>query len=300
MARDCLLIRATNRGQAEMELARGLRSYFGRHIYFVLDRYSDSDVDVIMSADADIFVGGKFLRDNNIPHFRRIGWQCGDLCLYAAVQKVPYYDQYWMIEPDVSITLDEPGEFFKNLSQRPDDFIGSNFGKRGVKWWWFKTMTPIFGNSIFGSCFPISRFSFRAVQYLSELRKEYFLNPAVTSAIEKGETRLVANDESFVATTLANGEFSCSSLALLYPDTMSHFSATNPIHVDEIPFLNQKILHPVCDDSRFVRKFSTVQKNNTALAASRMEEFITHLGEESWDRATSISPADLRSETAVG
>ncbi|TGN45819.1 hypothetical protein E4L95_19670 [Paracoccus liaowanqingii] len=293
MTRDCLLIRATDKGAQELELAKNLEPYFGRHIYFVLDRYSEIQKDVFLSDDNVIHATGKFLHTHKIANFHKIGWQCGDICLYAAKQKIPFYDQYWLIEPDVSFVMEDVVPFFKELSMIGDDFIGSNFGLRTEKWGWYNSMAATSKSHIFGSCFPISRFSFDAIDLLFSARIEYFRSLGEFSTQGKNR-RLIANDEAFVATVLGNSHLSCKSLCNLYPEKMKYFSSNIPIHPEELKFLNDKIVHPVCSGEKFTVKFSRIMKSNPVLAASRMEDFISRLGEQVWIETTSIPIADLK------
>lgn len=288
MARDCLLIRATNKSAAEVQLANSLSSYFGRHIYYLIDRYSDENTNIIFTEDKQIHIGKQFLDLNSLPYFPRVGWQCGDICLYAAAVTIPYYDYYWVVEPDVNITVKNKKDLMHRIGNKNSDLIGSNFGKRGPKWWWHKTMANTSNNNVYGSCFPFSRFSYDAILYLLNRRKDYFRDHLSNSDTSKN-TRLIANDESFVATTLYNGGYSCASLVEAHPELMTHFSANTPIHKDELPFLLDKIVHPVCTDQNFLHKYAKLEKSNPTLAAERKNEFISNLGPEAWARATSTS-----------
>jgi hypothetical protein len=71
---------------------------------------------------------------------QKLYWRCGDYGLYAARRALPDKARFWLIEPDVRIRMERPGEFFERFNADPSDLLVSWFRPAEPNWDWGRTM----------------------------------------------------------------------------------------------------------------------------------------------------------------
>ena len=127
-----------------------------------------------------------------------VGWLCGDYALYLAAELVPDADQYWSIDRDVRINFERPADFFSAFADLELDFLGVRHEMAPPNWYWLSRMEPHRAR-VYQTLFGTLRVSRRAVTHLLRERR----------ALSGVPSHLYPNDESFVASVLANDGFTC-------------------------------------------------------------------------------------------
>lgn len=136
----------------------------------------------------------------------RLYWRCGDYGLYAARRALPSISRFWLIEPDVRLRLERPGEFFDRFAEDPADLLVSHLRPAEASWDWGQTMAD--GAPVWRCLFPLLRISAPALDALLEARRE-----AGARFVASGrDPQVWPNDEVFVATTLMRAGFDCRDL----------------------------------------------------------------------------------------
>lgn len=178
-------------------------------------------------------------------------WLCGDYFLYLVRQQFPQYDYYWMLEPDVYFNMPSPEGFFRKVSSCSFDYFVMHFSKKDESWPFYKRVKP-FCSEVYGGPFPIVRLSARAIDYLLQERKEMSkLN---------WEGKKYPNDESFTASFLMKGGYSCSDFNTVCDGqvfaTKKSFSTRDPWFVGELESNapDGLIYHPAVDYNTYVAK----------------------------------------------
>jgi hypothetical protein len=291
------LIRTTEIDADVERLENELRPFFGDSIFHVVDRYSEQDTPALRIQDKTILVSQAFLEMRGLPWFPGVGWQCGDFMYYAAAEALPDYDFYWLIESDVSIRTNVKN-FFEGFNDFEIDSIGANFSRRGKEWYWYKSVYDLADGDVYGSLFPISRMSRRAAMHLLDARANYSALPYVREQTwAAGRKKDYANDEAFVSTVLMRDGFSCQSLeSLIPPSMMSDFTATSAIHPEELSFVKNRIIHPVCAGNKAKTKLKQLEMHNFPALKIRMEEFSSRLGADRWEEFSGISRAVIEGQ----
>jgi hypothetical protein len=293
MTKMAALIRTLELDENVRRLESELKPYFGEHIYFMVERYEDTDISTIRVEGKAVSVGRGFLEEHGLPWFRRVGWQCGDFMYYAAAKTFPDYDFFWLIESDVSIRADVPA-LFSSIEALRTDFLGIAFGESSETFKWHDSMWKIARDEIFKCFYPVSRLSRAAALHLLAKRTEYSALPFYRNETwSVGNLSLYPNDEVFTATVLMQAGFSCQALHHVFPKgTFSDCTRVFVIHPEELPFIMDKIVHPVGTDKVAASKLSSVSMSDPGRLAHlkrRMDEFSARLGPENWERFSGIS-----------
>jgi len=292
------LIRTVRIDKNVERLENELKPFFGDNIFYVVDRYSEKDAPALKVEDKAVLVGRAFLQMRGLPWFPRIGWQCGDFMYYAAAGALPDYDFYWLIESDVSIRTDTKN-FFESFNDFDTDFILPGFGRKWGGWLWYKSVSDLADGHVYGGLFPISRMSRRAALHLLRARADYSALPYVREQTwAAGRAQHYANDEAFTSTVLMRDGFSCQSLDSLIPKSMmKDFSLSYVVHPEELPFIRDRIVHPVCEGNTAKAKLRGILGNQDwTKLKTRMEEFSSRLGAERWEDFSGISEAVIKGE----
>lgn len=125
-----------------------------------------------------------------------VGWRCGDYGLYLARKQFPDEPFFWLIEHDVRFGGDGPAGFFAMFeAETTADLLAPDLRRADRSWFWEYTVAAR-GVSVYRCLFPIVRLSGRAIDYLAAKRAALSQRP--------GRRRAWPNDESFVATAIAN------------------------------------------------------------------------------------------------
>lgn len=189
-----------------------------------------------------------FLKNNSLKKLKnKTGWVCGDYIFYAAQEFFPGYDYYWVIDDDLFLNLNID-KFIDKANLIESDLMANSFGKSSNKWYWFHRLKEKFPNEVYAMFFGIVRLSAKAIDFLRIERASYF-NIA---------DDLYPNDESFVASHLANNGYVCINMRTKFGELNPYFSLNNPVLYEEVlsPEFAEKIIHPICDRSRALSKMS--------------------------------------------
>jgi hypothetical protein len=126
----------------------------------------------------------------------KLYWRCGDYGLYAARRALPEVARFWLIEPDVRLNLDRPGQFFERFAADPADLIVSHLRPAEPGWDWGKTIDD--GGPVWRCLFPLLRISAGALDHMLDARRE----AGARFAAGGRDPQFWPNDEVFTATTL--------------------------------------------------------------------------------------------------
>lgn len=288
MADQALLIRCRQVDDDVLRQARRFASFFKDHIFFVCDAYGDPNRPPVTLDGSTLTIGRKFLWQMGVSRFRKAGWQFGDLAYCAAATLMPDFDLFWMIEPDVHFGLD-PDNFFAVFNDVAVDYLAPYLSIRHAGWRWHASMAP-YVPTVYGAPFPFTRLSKRAIAHLKASRRSYFGLPSVAAALARQASMQIANDECFVASILMRDGFVCADMLEFYPAPFrGYFSTGVPIHRDELPFLEGRIVHPVCDTVRTNAKLRGLISSHPERALRRMEEMRQRIGSDVFASCCDIS-----------
>lgn len=291
------LIRTHRIGPAELAMRKQLASYFGEHVHFVVENFFDQDGrDVPPAGGRAIVMSSAFLAEYGLARFARAGWQCGDYSYYAAATRLPDYDACWLVEPDVTFTFEDIGDFFKCYETSDADLLMYGVSPKAHKWQWYESMQTLVAGKVYGGPFPLTRMTRRAALHLLAERTRYCQSDVVQNlpADFKGGGRF-ANDESFTASILMRDGFICESLedqALPGAFSAGTFTTSVPIMPEEVllPEARNKVFHPVCDSARAGPKLRRLKKVRPVLFERRRREIIGKFGAEAWQAWAGLTP----------
>lgn len=224
----------------------------------------DTPIDIVVCADErggqvetpgfdKVSLTDASIVDLGLYNHQRAGWQCGDYFAYHVRKEYPDFEHYWMIEPDVYFAFDDVRRIFHRTSRSDADMIGVHFGRRPASWGWHHAMSQLYP-AVFGVGVQFIRLSAAAVDHLHAERARLSLQMNETTAFQW------ANDESFVATVLANDEkWQCLDLSEIFRRTVYSRESLRT----SLPFLledlkaaetDKLIYHPVLPRERFLEK----------------------------------------------
>lgn len=253
MSNSCIIIRTNILDSSLDDIKLQAKEYFDSpDIYIFIENFQDEAL-VIERLESNIYIVGRgFLEEKGLLYFLRAGWQCGDYLLYAAYEILKdNYDYYWMIEPDVRFTI-EPKKFFSSFENNQDDLIGVFYGDRGFRWNWYKASSSLYPNHVKGMIFALVRLSSEALSFSLEKRTESFKGVFLDEVfLEKPRVPIhVPNDEGFIATTLYNNNYKCSSFNKYFPELFENSFSNRPIHPIELSndYFKNKVVHPVLEN----------------------------------------------------
>lgn len=136
------------------------------------------------------------------------GWQCGDYIFYRAFEKLEW-EFAWSVEPDLRF-FNGALKILEEVDSYNADLIGYRHRKMGDNWWWTARLKKHWPEAdVSMVAFPLVRLS-RALA-LASMEKRKLFTPHVF------EGALAPNDESIVASTAQEDEFSIVNLQEKYP-----------------------------------------------------------------------------------
>ena len=176
-------------------------------------------------------------------------WRCGDYSLYLALERYPHCRYFWLIEPDVRIHFTDIGDFFSLYAGDPTDLLAAGFRIAKPSWDWHESMAW-YSPTVYRCLFSAVRLSRRALTHLlSERRRIRETRPAASRW---------PNDEAFVATVLASGDFKCRDLNDAHRAVYSERTFTYSRPIAQSDFVEREpdgqIYHPVLSGDRLFRK----------------------------------------------
>lgn len=253
MKKSCFGLRCHEFSEVEQQVLETASRYFGHDAVFAVIDERNGRVEVpehvkVVHLDQDAITSmGLFNHPN-------LGWLCGDYFYYALADAKPNFDFYWLCEPDVYLSFDNPGGFFKKYEGVGADFLAPRFGARDSKWPWTRCVKSI-SSKAYGCLFPLTRLSQRAIAHLQIERRK--LSQSLTDENERQNVRDWPNDESFVCTTLVRDKFACEKLERYQENRVFEcFSCDKMIPLSLVIslFPQNRVLHPVLDKQRLFAK----------------------------------------------
>jgi hypothetical protein len=255
-----ILLRATTLTRHSVEFANVLERESGFEVVHLLDgRHAvqqESRREKILLTETAVRALGLYAP----PNFQ---WQCGDYGIYLARRAFPDVRHFWLIEHDIRFGGGPANDFFRCFERLDDiDLLACQF--EPVQGFWTWGYTAMGRDIVPHRClFGIVRLSSRAVdEVLAHRRKQ-------SKLLRRRATW--ANDEGFVATTLANRGFTCRDLNSFGPvfydeSSLSLFSKIDGATFDP-PRTGVRIYHPVLYGEDLVRgnTTSTIVVNRTLL-----------------------------------
>lgn len=298
--KTCVILRTNKIDKEVNSKYEYLSNHLHHNVYIIVEQFSNENL-YIEKDENTIYVGRKFLINNQLSYFPLCGWQCGDYILYAAYEILSQYDFYWLVEPDLYFLVDIIS-YFKKIDLLNDDLLGPNLGIRSENWMWSQ-YAKIINQNVYGLQFPFLRISNSAIAYCLEQRKEYCSRPEIKKLDFFSKQILpFCNDESFLATTLVNNKlFKCNSLnKKSFFELETYFSVNYPILKEEInsSYLQNKIIHPLLDSdddiNKIRKKFRTMSKIKSGLLIYRMEQILDCISKKKFESLTNISINEIR------
>lgn len=197
-----ILLRTTGIDERALQFADRLESASNLPVAFLFDGRGGSSLDTsrlqVALKEQDCSALGLFCP----PDF---AWRCGDYGFYIARKRFPDAASYWMIEYDVRFGGGKPEEFFSFFAEQTSvDLLAAYFQPVERSYWYWEGFARSRDHRPYRCLFPLVRLSPRAVDAL--------LSKRVKHSRQLLRRNLWPNDESFVATTLANGDFTCRDL----------------------------------------------------------------------------------------
>lgn len=165
-------------------------------------------------------------------------WRFGDYALYLAdhyLNRINIsYDYMWLVEPDLYVK-DDIYSFICHFDNNNSDFITSYFEIANDSWMWHKYKKELNVHEVYKTFFPLVRVNRNVIHDLLSRRVKY---PSM------------ANDESFVASFVANGKLSVDVFSSHFKYTRNSFSYKFPHYLPFIRFLYFRchdLYHPAFD-----------------------------------------------------
>ena len=205
-------------------------------------------------------------------------WHCGDYAFYFAIDQIPDYEYYILVEYDVDFVRKNP-LFLEGIISRLQcvdgssfDFLSPHLHRAYPEWGWYDSVKSVFpevwNTGIFG--FVVA--SKKAIDFLYNLRKE--------EAKKELPQNLIANCEAFCGSALmAAGKFKCGSFIDILEDSILWSSFHPPIENlitshyllgnYEIKNPRVEVVHPVYDISEYMKR-----EYSRALSRSELDAFI--------------------------
>ena len=194
------------------------------------------------------------------------GWRCGDYAYYALRQAHPYYDYYWLIEPDVFLSGD-PNAFFSLFETQDADVVGLDVGKFDPN---HRIASHVGNAAPMRAIFALTRFSGPAIDFAYKRRVNYATKPVPLYNF--------ANDELFMFShILSQPSFKLGQFREIAPEWFADVQFdTNPDLVDELVEQEikgqNKILHPVVDRVTFANSLAKRMVGRTGVLAQNKNE----------------------------
>jgi hypothetical protein len=196
----------------------------------------------------------------------------GDAVIYLALQRLPAYDHYVVLEHDVDFSGDASGfinDLLAAMRAQELDMVGPRLGEQGP-WWTHWAYASAKYDEVWAVFLPILAVSARAARLLHQRRLEE--GPPTASFGER------VFCEAFVASELHAAGYAIRDLNAVVPGAYSaeSFYYGAPVLAKTIACLRSDIraLHPVYPPPEFLRAHL-----DQAYATGTLLQFATYLGE---------------------
>ncbi len=205
-------------------------------------------------------------------------WRCGDYVLYAARQRLPGYEAFWMIEPDVRLCADKPSDILGRFPPpEAADFLAAHLRPAEPNWNWGRTMDA--DGPVWRCLFSLVRFSARALDIMLEARRRL----SAAYPLSGKDPTFWPNDEAFAASTLVRAGLHCRDLndfGQIYESV--GFSYWLPVSEREVAASGREgwIYHPVLSGQRYFIKLFRLAVEQGAL--DNLEALVDRLIGAEW------------------
>lgn len=178
-------------------------------------------------------------------------WQCGDLALYAAYERVQA-DYFWLIEPDVYASPDLMARLF---SASLHAAFYAPLLRREYEGWYFYAGTRKYFSDVRTCMFCLVAIRRDLLRILQQRRAEILAAWSDTNE----PAQLLPNDEAFVCSFLYAEGYACADLnrlGRLYTNRSIRFSMPASRKSLELGGGERELVyHPVCTGALFEHKF---------------------------------------------
>lgn len=249
---SALLIRTHFLNEALVGQIQRYQKYFGDRVAVCVDE-SKGIVPAIEQLDGVTKISMTYSRlahQKLYPHCHKsIFWKCGDYCYYLAKDwlKSVGVDNAWLVESDVFMQTDNVSALFDFMDKSPADLIVNRLRPAPNDWTPASVYENLHRAKAYQCFFPLSRLSVRAIEFLFALRQR-----ATATMLRKGlPQNHWPNDESFVASSLAQAGFVCANLKDLLAGSVGlenfHLNGGKKFSISDLPTSvnEEQILHPV-------------------------------------------------------
>ncbi len=140
-------------------------------------------------------------------------WYNSDYRYYYVKFLLPSYEYYWYLEYDVFCNGKTYKPFLEKYDNKKEDLLIPHFRKlkENDDWCWIGGSDWIYkGKDLYGSFFPISRLSSKAIDFLYKRRKEH--GQIYKNTCVKNTKRKWIFCELFVPTEIINGGFTAEKI----------------------------------------------------------------------------------------
>lgn len=289
MANPAILIRTHKMDLQTEALVRGLQEVFGKSVYVVYDatnsRPNFDFCNVIEITNKDI-ASWQF---TNVP--RNWGWLCGDFFYYPALDRLPDYDSFCLIENDVVMSHAAIERLKGILVENVNSAMACDLKRHDSIRMHSHGLTKIGVDPHWGCQFPVSVMRREQIELMRAVRRE--------ALVLGNECEL--NDEAVFAATVVRHDLSFKDLYsfgdVFSPDKFSThppFVARSDKWVPDDAFA----YHPVIPLSKILNRIRTGERSYTH---NRMQKTIRrrsprHIG-ASIQRAIIAKAADAVEQT---
>lgn len=227
--------------------SRFLYKYYKSYGIDVVFVYDETLVQTNTSEYIKLSLNIDFLKNNKLyAGVDKVGWLCGDYCLYLMMIECPDYEGYWLIEDDAFIRYEDLRTFFEKPIALGVDFLIGRLNRAHKHWKFINACKQYFGISeVFIALFSIVYISKECCQkaFLERIKyvQYYSLN---------GCNQLFLNDEAFMVNAGFMKNYNVTTLNHLYSDISYdcyNFSSISVITKISQDFnnINNGLYHPI-------------------------------------------------------
>ena len=211
---DCILVIDNEKLKLEPEYSK-LPQQSINYKYVVQKEFFDCNILCLLF---DKSLHDKLKLPHYAKHFRNasfiwITWYNADYRFYYAKNFFPNYDYYWQFDYDVFMNGPSYKPFFDKYENNDEDLLITKYRPetKNSSWMWTKNIDWIYDDNVqlYGSFFPISRLSNRAVDFLYKKRLEH---AELFSKVEASEDTHWVICEEFVPTELKLNGYTCGNI----------------------------------------------------------------------------------------
>ena len=286
MKSNVFLIRASKNDIARLAIQIENFKKYNVDFYIIEENYNEPLTLTHFKSSNHLVIGPDYLKNNQLNHFPKVGWQCGDYIAYAGYSFFPNYDFYWVVDSDLYLNIDM-NKLLQITDQINLDCLALDYDIASNNWYWYQSLASEY-KDVYRMLYCLIRLSKPAVKFLKDKRSAYH------PRIDNNQYHKFANDECFTATVLTNEGFLCGKIQNFLPQYFKNqlFSLNNPFYLEELnhPYATNQIIHPICDAERYQDKLKPLlAKNQLNIFTDKTYRLFCHVGEERCKEITGFS-----------